>query len=322
MNAETDGAGATSPADPTLLVLSGPWSAESQAVLKMLEEVAPAHGLSVVRADENLTPGTRIVTAVAESIERAALVVAILDKNPSPNAWFELGLAAAAERPLLVIVTSDDVPLPFDVAQYFVIGPVLTSETLRRAVQRALKPSARPRSHRRVTGAPLGSGKADELVDEFRNLGAADSDRTYGAWFTAVLAAAQVPFDLDRRADVATGPDDRPGPLDRIDFVVTASELDGNLGNPLPVELKTRGWLDALVQPRLSAYASYLVATGATTVLLVAADGVDSPRILPVPGGLLLACSALDLVDAMRDSTFGAAVIRLRNQATHRQVEP
>lgn len=272
---------------------------------------ATSEGFAVQRADQTLRPGMDLVDAVLDNIRSADVVVALIREDESPWLWFEVGGAVALNRPLVVVLTSSRAKLPSNLSSLLTVGPIVSSDAIRIALKRAAKATTRlPTSPVKPTGVPLGTG-ASELLNRLDNLGGEGVQ--FESWFAEVLDRAHVPYDQS----VTYNEQQEQSSLFGIDFVVTANELEGNLGNPLPVELKTRGSFSALFQSRQQTFASYLSATGARTLLLVALNGIDEPQLLPLPAGGLLACDARHLVRLMADETFGQAVIALRNQAVH-----
>jgi hypothetical protein len=298
----------------TCLVLTTALSEEHWADNE-LAKAAKAIGLVLQRADDALQPNLSLLEAVLERIRRADVVVALVPEAHSPWLWLQVGAAIAFERPVVVVVTSPVTALPPELGDLFKVGPILSNQALTHALRRALKPTHREvRLLSNPTGIPLG-GASEVFNAQLDSFGQGGQELPFSSWFAAVLDRARVPYDK-----AAPSNSFGVGPFDRIDFVVTANELDGNLGNPLPVELKARGSLEAFLRSRADAFASYLASTGATTLLLVALTGVKLPQLMPLAGGSLLACNARSLVDEMEDHTFGQAVIQLRNQAAHEGV--
>ena len=296
----------------TCLVLTAALSEEHWAdneLAKAAEDV----GLVLRRADDALQPNLSLLEAVVERIRLADVVVALAPEAHSAWLWLQVGAAVAFGRPVVVVVTSPATALPPELGDLFKVGPILSRQALTHALRRALKPTPREvRLPSKPTGIPL-EGASEVLNAQLDSLGR--EGQRFSSWFSAVLDNANVPYDK-----AAPTNSFGIGPFDRIDFVVTANELDGNLGNPLPVELKTRGSLEVFLRSRADAFASYLTATGATTLLLVALTGVELPRLMPLAGGSLLACNARSLVAEMKNQTFGQAIIQLRNQAAHEGV--
>jgi hypothetical protein len=269
----------------------------------------------VQRADDALQPNVSLLEAVLRRIRGADIVVALVPEAHSPWLWLQVGAAVAFERPVVVVVTSSATALPPEFGDLFKVGPVLSTQALTHALRRALKPTQREdRLLSNPTGIPLGSA-AQAFNTQLETLGREGQRRPFSSWFSDVLDRAGVPYDQGALSNSS-----HTGIFDRPDFVVTANELDGNLGSPLPVELKTRGSLDAFLHSRTDAFASYLASAGATTLLLISLTGMESPKLMPLAGGSLLACSARSLVVEMQDQTFGRAVIQLRNQAAHEGV--
>jgi hypothetical protein len=295
----------------TCLVLTAALSDEDWADGE-LAEAAETIGLILRRADDALQPNLGLLEAVLERIRHADVVVAPVPELPSPWLWLQVGAAMAFRVPVVVVVTSSATTLPPELGDLFKVGPILSSQALTHALRRALKPPTRQAlPSKRPTGVPLGDafGMLHARLDKLGEEGL--HQLRFSSWFANVLESAQVPYDQ------LVSKSSEKGRLDRIDFIVTANELDGNLGNPLPVEIKAHGSLDTYVRSRADAFASHLASTGATTLLLVTLTGIGLPQLVPLPGGSLLACSARSLLDQMEDHTFGQAVIHLRNRAAH-----
>ena len=296
----------------TCLVLTAALSEERWADNE-LAKAAEAIGLALRRADDALQPNLTLLEAVLERIRRADVVVALVPEAHSSWLWLQVGAAVAFGRPVVVVVTSPTTALPPELGDLFRVGPILSSQALTHALRRALKSAPREvRLPGNPTGIPLGDASEVLKAQLDRMWQEGLEGPRFSSWFAAVLDSARVPYDTAAPSN-SLG----TGPFDRIDFVVTANELDGNLGSPLPVELKTRGSLEVFLRPRADVFASYLASTGATTLLLVALTGVELPQLIPLAGGSLLTCNARSLVDEMEDHTFGQAVIQLRNQAAH-----
>lgn len=271
---------------------------------------ARSFGLNVGRADDALLPGVQLIDAVFDRIRHARVIVALVRESDSSWLWMQVGAAIAFRRPVILAIASKSAKLPPEMNDLLTVGPVLSPEALRLAFQRSLKHVRRsPGSLNMSTGVPLGRTSAD-LLDRLTANQAGSSEARFSTWFASVLDAADVPYDSETPTS-----SELHRALDRIDFVITASELDGNVGSPLPVELKARGSLDVFLRARANAFESYLDATGARMLLLVALTEIDKPQLSPLPKGFLLTCSARSLVERMENHTFGEAVIELRNEA-------
>jgi hypothetical protein len=296
---------------PVCIVLTGAL-ADDRMIDRDVLSTAESLGLAVQRADDALQSGIPLLDAVLDRIRHARVVIALAREPESPWLWLQVGAAIAFRRPVVIVITAAAVTLPPEMKDLLTVGPVLSPQALRLALQRSMKSTRHHRTRSsKPTGIPLGNAST-VLLGRLASNQTELWEPSFSSWFADVLDSANVPYDRGARTnseplEVSEG----------IDFVVTANELDGNLGNPLPVELKTGDPLEILLPTRSHELASHLAATGASTLLLVARSGIDEPQLLPLTGGSLLACSARDLLEGMEGRTFGEAVIELRNRAAH-----
>lgn len=293
---------------------------------ELVRSVATDMGLSVLAVDEELAAGQSITDAVIDAIRSADIVIAILGSSANPNVFFELGVAMAIGRPVVLVQASPDASIPSTLFSTLSVGPIVSRKAIELAIRRAQRvPQQAPIdvSQNASTGLPLGY-KADELLTQLRDLSGIEKKGSltqgrhsylyFEDWFAMLLEAAQVPFERAKRVPALGRPEAE------IDYVVTADELRGNLGNLLPIELLTgrgRRTFETL-RSRLKSFRKYFQATGAETVLVVVLHFEEPPQLMSAWDGSILLTSAADLVDWMRIRTFGNAVISLRNAAIHR----
>lgn len=74
-----------------------------------------------------------------------------------------------------------------------------------------------------------------------------------------------------------------------------------------------------MISSRMGHFRQYLLATGADMLLIVVRNLEEPPEYSTFSDGSLLIVSAADLVDWMRDRTFGSAGIAIRNAAIRKE---
>jgi len=277
-------------------------------------EAAELAGFDLLYADAVVQPGEPFTDSIHRAIASSDVVVAVLGDRQSASLWLEVGMALALRKPTVTISSSPDVDMPVE-AQWTTlkVGPIVTVPAIVRALQRASKGSAYARSGSRrqqsYTGAPLRDA-TEELLDALNAVTETRDERAFEQWFAQVLDRAKVPYDRSRILKSEQR-------AFEIDFVVTADEFKGNLGNPLPIELKLSGSMQRGIFSRLDTLGAYLRATGAQTLLFLTGSTEENAVLLGVNGGVVLTCDARTLVRAMSSNTFGRAVIDIRNKVAH-----
>lgn len=271
-------------------------------------------GIEVRSSETAVEPGRTIAESLMRAMREVDFAVAVIRAQMPAQYWFEIGLAAAISRSLLLVLDGVEVAeLPAG-GMYRTVGPVLAADAMDRALRRALKPQPRPRGPASKSGKVLAAQRWQEfsatLTDELKSTSAGGANGArFEAWFGRLLAELDLPFSTSARVAAA----ERTTQYDNVDFAVSATELGPNIGDPMPVEL-VLGSANRVVRSRADSFDRYLLATGATTLLLVSLAN-EPPGIRMLANGEALWVSASSLLDELQNQTFGHAVLALRRRA-------
>lgn len=274
-----------------------------------LRTTLASKGVRAFSPDELDLPGRTLTEVLRQGMERADLVVGLVGPTPDSSVvFFELGLAQGLGKPTLALLTGDASAFPwlasgipylrFDPAQptglEFGLSQMLQSPDL--GTKAAPKPLRRTQ--------PL-AGRADRLLDRLRAAG----DTIRETEFEAIIAEAI------RESGVTSVSPGRGGEK-RIDLAVWSDDLAPWIDNPLLIGLRPTLRTFAEVRGAVGQFVRAMAGGDRSWGLLIylRADS-DVIQALAVPNVLCL--SAAEFLGALRGTSFGDLVRRLRNQRVH-----
>jgi hypothetical protein len=277
---------------------------DTSAVRNMLE----SKGVHCFSPDQLDLPVQDLAEILRAGMDGADLVIGIVDPTPASNfVFFELGFARALDKRIVVLLVGD-VPLSTWLTSgipYFRFIPEQPaslefgiSQILhipRHGTRAASRPSKRTQ--------PIGE-LADHLLAQIRAAG----EDLREAEFEDIIARAI------RASGVTTV--SQGGPHDNhVDLAVWSDDLSPWVGNPVPIDLRLQLGAGEL-KPVATRLARYLSGSGLLWGLLIylRADG-DVSRAEGVPNVIHL--SAEQFLGALRGTSFGDLMRRLRNQRVH-----
>jgi hypothetical protein len=285
--------------------ISAPRSMDTSDLRATLEN----KGVQAFSADQVDSPSQNLTEVLQEGMQQADLVVAVLDPTPDSNfVYYELGFAQALRKPTVVLVAGDVSTSPWTVSgiPYFRFDPANPTglefgiSQILKAPQLGMRPSSTPprRTH------PLGA-RADELLEQLR----APGDKLRVDEFEAIIAQAIRESGVTA---VAQGTDQDK----RVDLAVLCDELSPWIGNPLLIDLclaaRNRGALETSVKQLVRALAGGSMLWG---MLIYYRADIDVAQAVTTPN--ILCLSAEEFLEALRETSFGDLIRRLRNERVH-----
>jgi hypothetical protein len=281
----------------------------------VIRQVLETEGVTSFAVDELAVSAASLLDIVQEAIDRSDIVVVVLPgQAPRENVIFELGFALACKKPILVIAEEKAV-LP-DVAGGipYLRADLKNAEAIRFGLAHFLAAPIFKSTTRQTfpkQTRPLGQ-KADEYLEKLREL--PKETRVASSHLEDLIA------DAIRASGVrATAQRERVG-NEEIDIAVWSDDLEPWVGNPLLIEVKAgllrgKGDLDSIRYRFHKAYGQGRPGWG-LVIYRQAASDADLARVRHLEPTILFT-SAKDFLEALRDSSFGELIIRMRNDRMH-----
>jgi hypothetical protein len=296
-----------SPGDawPKAAYISAPPCVDTSAVRKALE----SKGVQCFSPDQLDLPGQNLSQILREAMERADLIVAVVDPTVASNfVFYEVGFAQALSKPTIVLLMGDVPPSTWlsSGIPYFRFDPDRPSgldfgitqilKIPHHGARSALSPSKR--TH------PLGL-RADELLAQLRAAG----DKILELELEAIIEQAI------RESGVTTlskGEEHNK----YVNLAIWSNDLTPWVGNPLPIEIRvtlsSTAEVNAAVGQLVQSMAGGSILWG---LLLYVRSEVDIAKAATIPN--ILHMSAEHFLEALRDTSFGDLIRRLRNERVH-----
>jgi hypothetical protein len=259
--------------------------------------------------DELDLPDPNLTQILREAMGRADLVIAVVDPTPASNfVFYESGFAQAINKPTVVLLMGDASSSTWVSSgiPYFRFDP-MNPPGLEFAISQVL---AIPRHGANGSSSPSRrthavGGRIDEWLAQIRTGG----DKITEAQLETIIAQAI------RASGVVTV--SQGGQENRlVDLAVWSDDLSPWVGNPLAIELRL--WLRRGTDVNLAVrQLAQAMALGSMPwgLLIYLRSEIDVANAVAVPN--IIAISAEQFLEALRDTGFGALVRRLRNQQVH-----
>jgi hypothetical protein len=291
---------------PKTAYISAPRTVDVSYVRKTLEE----KGVHTFSPDQLDLPGQNLSQVLLEGMRRADLVVAVVDPTPDSNfVFYELGFAQALRKPTIVLLTRDVSPSTWNLSgvpylRFDPANPTGLDFGITQFLNVPHHGTKAPKGPVRRTH-PIGK-RAEGLLARLR----ADGNQMKELELVAIIEEAL------RESGVTTV--SKGSPQDNyVDLAVWADDLSPWVGNPLPIELRgtLRGTADvkAAVENLLRA-----MATGGMPWGLLIYLRADKQAAKVIPGLNVLCISAEEFLGALRNTSFGDLIRRLRNERVHK----
>jgi len=266
------------------------------------------HGVRVLGLADT-EPGSSWTTALAASIQQVDLVIAVLTHRLNTNTIFELGLAIGYGKPVLVFAPAKGDVLPSDLQGLPIVRTSLQNrEAIDFAIAQIL---ARSPVSMRSEGAkartpverPLNAGNfRNRLREASREL------REHELASLIVEALRETGVEVVAEAPVS----DR-----RIDLVIWSDGLQPYVGNPFPIEIKTRLPSRDAARSAIEQAAAGAQAIGSRWAMLLYVDGPSKDDRIWLSHPAVLSLRIDELFRDLEERSFPDIVRTLRNRRMH-----
>lgn len=283
-------------------------TAPPDADIRRIRESLIQRGVEVLGLPE-IEVGSRIPVATLTSIADADLVVGVLTHGRSTSALFELGVAVGYGRPIIIFAPAKSDIVPFALERFQIVRTSLQNrEAIDFAFDQLL---ASPNT-------PLRSDTAFVPRREQRPLATSG----YRAQLEALLKSghareleklvAQVLRDTGAEVVV-----EAPASDHAIDLVVWSDGLQPYVGNPFPIEIKSRLTSRDTAKHALNQAANAARAIGSNWSMLLYAEGPAQDDRIWLSSPNVLALKIDELFAQLETGSFAHVVRTLRNRRVH-----
>jgi hypothetical protein len=290
----------------TTCYLAASYTEDAQA----LENILLRCGVNVVRP-VHLSMRTPLLNAVRDAIDEAHFVCALLDASAkTTNAIFELGLAIGLNKSVLIIA-QEDAKIPADLESSYLVRANLSEPTLitnyiesflrREKKQRKLKRSSESLMHE-----PIRTQQFRSQINKILNTSPRNREQHLEEIIKTMLeyiGAKIRDVQRDRRAE-------------RPDFVFWADQFEGNVGNPIILEIKLVNVLNiGQVARQVTKYALNVNARLAIIVYKAKRIiGQQEVTRLPIP---IVVISLDQFLEQISQGEFFSSTLAQRNKIVH-----
>lgn len=294
----------TTPPHSSTCLISAPLGARLDTLRRLLK----ARGLTELEPTD-LAMGTDLATVRKDLIGKADLVIGILTADQQAwSVFFEIGQAFALGRRILIISPPQGDIAPFVAQGLLVLRVALTDEeAIGFALNQVLAaPKKTPRQGRPPGHQATLGNKADGLISSLNDSSASRSSR----WIQLLVADAL----QSAGADIVVESSAR----DRIaDLAAWSDSLETLVGNPLPIEIKSRIRGKSEAQRAVQQLEAGL-SGGSRIGMLVYYEGPPSnDRIWQDVPPNILVIRLRELLEALRTKSYPEVVRDLRNSSFH-----
>jgi hypothetical protein len=285
--------------------ISAPASTDAQVLKNLLKQ----EGIIAFTADELDVGGLPFSQIIRRAIGDSQLVVAVLGAGPvNENVLFELGIAQGMNKPTLLVVEGDaSLPIP---VQSSGIPYLRTSATNADAIRYGLRLFiAAPHHGSRAANAsssqthPIGSS-VDELLHRVRALKHPHAEMELVAILADALKQSGVSAIFEQPKNL------------RSDLAVWSEDLEPWVSNPLPIEVRSKILSRAEAERLFERLCKDVPAKGAIWALLIYHTAQEAV-VSAVSRGPILAISAEQFLESLRNVSFGELIRNLRNARVH-----